>query len=123
MTFESALMLLAEKRPEMFHFYPPIITGAFEDIFDWETNSSEITAVTQDDLDEIAALLGWEYEVSRTDVLENCMVLVPEWFFIVYKRDHKGVLPEERRRCFPAKLEAAKAALIAIIQEATISDP
>jgi hypothetical protein len=138
-TFERALKLLAEKEPEKFacdiysetsgafywdvvrDFDPHHIRAHFRrncEIF--ETNHGYIHPIhpwngfggfTQDDIDEILAAIGWEYEV----------VFIPEapgWTAEIWKRSS---LDETDRflgqPVVATKLEVAKAALIAVVNK------
>lgn len=133
MKFEEALKLLAQKRPELFTIRTHKEVGRKRatseavdiETFSFDTNKNDRlvfwatlngeqiqSRCTQDDLDEIAALLGWEYQVT-SEWWEDSYRWVFWVFRIVGGKKETHVSDE----FFPTKLEAAKAALVAIIEK------
>ena len=71
-------------------------------------NVSIFSRLTQDDIDEVLALIGWEYEIIRIGVVvwsANCLKTGSAHPIIS--------IPT----VFDTKLEAAKAALIAVVEK------
>ena len=109
-TFEDALRYLAEYEPDNFKF-----DG---ECFQWMPEGFDRTRkvfcyyeIDSDDLDEILALIDFEYQVGW---------FAHGWQFCVWHKDDRNNYMS-RNRCsenyFPTKLEAAKAAFCAAIRE------
>lgn len=75
--------------------------------------TGEIHTTTQDDLDRLAESMGWEYEVYRNEWLDG-------WLWIA-----REIGEHSKRLCFHqtyphnSKMEAALAAVTAIVERAT----
>ena len=111
MSFEDALKRLAEKWPEKFNFNADPLLRISDGIHQRHIAPAKIT---QDDLDEILALIGWEYEIHRT--LDGWF----EYHHRVYTDGRLGAnVGHFQLAAFahPTKLEAAKAALIAVVEK------
>lgn len=126
MSFEEALKLLAEKNPEKFRLE---YGGEFPDgsnyLFYYKNkdglsngesiihivgeDSKSPLPITQDDIDEILALIGWEYTVGRNEEFNW------DWTFELHQNLHYRYV--EQSCGYPTKLEAAKQALIAIVEK------
>lgn len=102
MTFEEALKRLAEKEPEKFQ-----INGAenpHED--DW----------TQDDIDEILALIGRGYVVYSDMTGKESSWKGYGYSILIRISDGRMYSSHSSSEIFPDKLSAAKAALIAVVE-------
>jgi len=104
MTFESALKRLAEKEPGKFKIGYPADFEVME--FEWGHGWLRLYKFTQDDIDKILSLIGWNYEVRKS---------TQKWYYIIYGED--DFLKFECEEDYPTKLEAAKAALIAVVEK------
>jgi hypothetical protein len=111
MTFTDALEALAGKYPEKFDF--PLTR------FFWSDGHREIVVsdsecrITQDDIDEILGLIGWEYEV-------RFLVTLNEWFYSIWSERIVGAkIDGSVHEGKPTKLLAAQAALIAVTERVT----
>ena len=112
MNFEQALKRLAEKEPEKFKFdggrylYKKVRAG-------YKYVLSVEGKITQDTIDEILALIGWEYWHQRWR---------DGWGIFAERTDTPPLtgdsifLPDLAEPFLP-KLDAAKAAIIAIIEK------
>jgi len=119
MTFEQALERLAEKEPEKFRIQKrsepwgdeTYFETPYDDIIEGEWNGDKLknTGKTQDDIDEILALIGWEYEVFSTNRTDK-------WWRYETWQLGGAIWIEQPKTMFPTKLEAAKAALIAVVE-------
>jgi hypothetical protein len=115
MTFENSLRLLAEKEPLKFKVDG---VGIMERICFQEDVGFFFSDVTQDDIDAILAEIGWEYQIEC-----HAQTSKPEWAwdFAVWTvgRFHCSLVRTVggiSAPMFPTKLEAAKAALIAVVE-------
>ena len=121
LTFEQSLKLLAEERPELFR------------VTDWgihcidkksplEGHGWSKECIGQDSLDEIAGLLGYEYEVMRTSYCGAGFMLTVYgcWWAVVWKKSEieQEIDAVERTINVGAtdKLTASKAAVQEIIK-------
>lgn len=108
MNLTDALKWLAENEPEKYCLE--------YNVFYWGENAKSknygryVDNVDQDDIDEILAGIGMEYEVRRMG--ENW-----EWGAIVEPIDRTILWRVDTERIFPSKREAAQAALIAACQK------
>lgn len=119
----TALKRLAEKYPDIF------LIGKRDDEpkFVWEMiekrryGSNYFDALTQDDLDEIAALVGWEYWVLPEFYLEEYAGVgsAEPWRCYIRQIGDYGPILIETQEFHDTKLEAAKSALIAIVEQVT----
>jgi len=112
MTFEQALKWLAEKWPEKFKI--ELFDDGSVGAFGWMGCAhTGIFVFTQDDIDDALAEIGWEYEVHP--LIEGHQT---KWSPQIWK---KGTAFEELNASpdewFDSKLEAAKAALVAVIKK------
>ncbi len=134
MTFEEALKLLAEKEPKRFYWGEGRRFKWHFGIVDAATglrvhtitqyHDGGTSEITQDDIDAILAQIGWEYELTRWINLDDFLKDVPDgWFMIAGKlpltpmKQYQSVVSTEMEKTFPTKLEAAKAALIAVVEK------
>ena len=99
MTFENALRRLAEREPEKYKCFIWAMLG--------EGGEESNRRFTQDDIDEILAPIGWEYELHHYPA--------EEWGFWIWKikNDYGDGIDGE---IYISKLEAAKAALVAVVE-------
>lgn len=109
-TFAESLKTLAEKMPEKFELrgrWGIYIRDAKQKN---KFRGFAMECIDQDALDEILAEIGWEYEVIRSN-------LVPTlgWEFFVRQRPEEEGFSEPE--VFSTKLEAARAALIAVVDK------
>jgi len=110
MTFEEALKKLAEKEPEKFEVFSSHDGGE-----GWYLNYGNFSCsrddFTQDSIDEILALIGWEYEVTAwTRSVEKA------WTWTTYHLGDEYDPINENAELYTTKLSAAKAALIAVVE-------
>ena len=92
LTFEQALKRLAEKEPEKL----------------WDDDRAFESS--QDDIDEILALIGWTYGVMQS--LDNKGNVVG-WDYEARSKEGVWCIGQDE---YPTKLEAAKAALIEVVK-------
>lgn len=108
MTFEEALKRLTEKEPEKFKLWNVSNTLCLQSNPDVEPYLDGSDA-TQDDIDAILAEIGWEYEVNHTHDQRA-------WTAWIWRIEDYVTLNGNYTRRRPSKLEAAKAALIAVVE-------
>lgn len=117
MTFEEALKRLAEKEPGKFLYarnYKIAIGARFETI---SARSRRLIrprdgsewVVVQDDIDAILAEIGWEYELNHKRDQKT-------WTAWIWRTSDSGTLIGAYSRPSRTKIEAAKAALIAVVE-------
>jgi len=115
MTFEQALKWLAKRQPDRFWIYRETDSGREETYFRFGKPTAPgqlreiddgIERFTQDDIDEILAEIGWAYELRWNP-------FIGKWRFVVW---HPGQT-ETEKIWFGTKLEAAKAALVAVVKK------
>lgn len=121
MTFEEALKRLAEKEPEKFRIQSFPYQGHTVSAFSYSIHgvSSEAfwdgSGFSQDDIDAILAEIGWEYTLT---IFQSG--LPHEWAYDLYKArtiyDGDRCEAGSDDELFPTKLEAAKNALIAVVE-------
>ena len=121
MKFEEALKRAAEK---WFTLFKLNRYGYFE----WRTSTTSTmdcwsaknpNAITQDDLDEILAMIGHYYEIITVPPDEELHLPEPCWAYIAHKRDPYCNCIHGWPPGFKTKLEAAKSAFIAVIERET----
>ena len=118
MTFDEALKKLAEKWPEKFEIH----TNLADSMIWWGNDAENFSLLTQDDIDSILALIGWECEVTKTYYDPNSedpnkgVSLV--WWAHIWKADEGEFDATQRTVNVGAntKLTAAQAALIAVVE-------
>lgn len=122
MTLPNALRKLAEREPEKFEVREhSIFWGGKDWKGDWFDGQTMID-LTQDDLDCIAAEIGYEIEVGRTwvNLASGKRHVAPQWQFMVWKIPAEydaEILELGESESFRTKLLAAQAALCAIIEK------
>lgn len=107
--FPSAIQTAARLEPEKIRYDPtfPSITL----ILERDGWAKPIESLTQDDIDQLAAVFGWEYWVVPQRGIS--------WEFFCTE-DRNSLTMEDivlNKRNYPSKLEAAKAAFVAIIKQ------
>jgi len=128
MTFEQALKRLAEKEAEKFEMRESVMTDSAEiyepNAFAWRQDCAGIDGwqpqaikwLTQDDIDEILALIGRGY-VVYADMTGKQSSLKGYGFSTLTKiSDGRTYSNNFLSKTFSTKLLAAKAALIAVVE-------
>ena len=123
MTFPETLRELARLRPEKFkysEFHEEIINEAYltdaQGMIHWiivDLNDGTVIAY-QDDFDSILAAIGWEYEIRIGTVIKD------DWFSHAWRVGNRVKLEKDgyaRAGFSPTKLEAAQAAVTAVVEE------
>ena len=108
MTFEEALKRLAEKEPEKFKLWNVSNTLCLQSNPDVEPYLDG-SDVTQDNIDAILAEIGWEYELNHKRDQQT-------WTAWIWRIRDSGTLIGVYSCPSRTKLEAAKAALIAVVE-------
>lgn len=124
MTFEETLKRLAEKEPEKFCYQreEKALTGELVQLERFWLSHKQWhllvgrEPVTQDFIDAILAGIGWECEASKSYSVDQALLVAPQWQAFVWKRQVHYIDPRDYAGAFPTKLEAAKAALIAVVE-------
>lgn len=116
MTIEEALKLLADKEPERFFYYEA--RPGYSSSFGVSRRDVQVTRgeASQDDIDTILAEIGFEFEI-RFEGPHN------GWSFNYWNVTVKDMwinginsFAKQHIAVFPSKLDAAKAALIAVVE-------
>ncbi len=120
MTFEEALKRLAEREPKTFywgeghrfkwHFGIVDVATGLRVHTITQYHDGGVSEVTQDDIDEILAKIGWEYEVNHTHDQRA-------WTAWIWRVEDYITLNGRYTRPSPSKLEAAKSALLAVVEK------
>ena len=115
MTLEAALKRLAEKEPKKFKLIAEDENLGLEygTKADWRLvwfNQGD--GLTQDDIDEILALIGWTYEVWTKPTMTT-----HTWKFTIYNDLGSDVDWSKGTSVYTSKLEAAKNALVAVVEK------
>lgn len=114
MTFEEALKNLAQKRPTEFCYYSKedgFDSTTFHFYKDREEKYISPYIPTQDDIDAILAEIFWSYEVRSPKYY------TAEWEFVVWKGSGNNYMAFNNGTFYGSKLEAAKAALVAVVEK------
>jgi hypothetical protein len=114
MTFDEALKRLAEKYPEKFDWVQTELRESLQ-MFRWGLVQYDTPqCLTQDDIDSILALIGKRFLIRRNELafVEGQLLLHVDVFNLDWQYLESVVTGEE-------KLEAAKAALIAVVEKET----
>jgi hypothetical protein len=108
MTFPDALKMLAEIESEKFRFH-----GSEMRVFSWGEPgwAIEVEYLTQDDIDDILALVGWEYSVYRSQSYPSVWRITTNSINDSPSKRHHWCYE------FSTKLDAARAALAAVVEE------
>ena len=119
MTFEEALKRLAEREPKTFywgeghrfkwHFGIVDVATGLRVHTITQYHDGGVSEVTQDDIDEILAKIGWEYELNHKRDQKT-------WTAWIWRTSDSGTLIGAYSRPSRTKIEAAKAALIAVVE-------
>ena len=116
-TFDSALRYLAQEERDKFNLWRPEPSGELYFVLRQRIRRQDIDVdeFTQDDIDEVLALIGWEYEVRRHDetgwvgiAMQNGTVGEPQ--------DDGDWLHPDPDKVYATKIEASRGALIAAVR-------